>query len=516
MTGSSPPSELRQPLPTWSSSHSEGPSRENLKMNKEHERVSVLPTRLIIGDERVEKSTGGVFEHVNPTTGRVQRSVAMAGPQEIDRAVEVARAALPEWRRWTPAARRRVLVKLADLLREHEDELRTIMTLESGNTVTLTPWLVDFAVNVTEDAAGWAERIYGDTLPFSDNDHFKYSSPEPVGVVGVITTWNGSVPSLATVVASAMAAGCTVVAKPSELGPFGPLRFAELCLEAGIPAGVMNVVPGSNEAGEALVSHPGIDKIAFVGSAPVARKIAASAAPRLTPCLFELGGKSARLVFDDADIDRVVEAAMSVTMISGQACTMGSRFLVHSHVYDEVAERLTKQLQSVKIGDPFDPDTTMGPVVNNVACDRILGLVDRARDSANVLTGGTRLGGDLSEGFFIGPTLVADVDNSSELAQTEAFGPVLAMTRFEDEDDAIAYANDSEYGLAGYVFTQDLSRAHRVASQINAGVIGINGAFAPAGDGMPFGGRKSSGYGKVEGRAGVMEFIDMKTVSIRL
>ncbi|MGI5144440.1 aldehyde dehydrogenase family protein [Streptomyces sp. CA-106110] len=485
-------------------------------MNKQHQHVSVLPTRLIIGDERVEKSSGGVFEHVNPTTGKVQRSLSMAGPQEIDRAVEVARTALVEWRRWTPAARREVLVKLANLMREHEDELRTIMTLESGNTSTMTPWLVDFSVNVTEDAAGWAERIYGDTLPFSSNNHFKYTSPEPVGVVGVITTWNGSVPSLATVVAHALAAGCTIVAKPSELGAFGPLRFAELCLEAGIPAGVMNVVPGSNDAGEALVSHPGIDKIAFVGSAPTARRISASAAPRLTPCLFELGGKSARLIFDDADIDRVVEASMSVTMIAGQACTMGSRFVVHSSVYDEVAERLSKRLQAVKVGDPFEPDTDMGPVVNGLACERILGLVDRARASANVLTGGARLDGDLSEGFFIGPTLVEGVDNTSEIAQTEAFGPVLSMTRIEDEDEAIAIANDSEYGLAGYVFTQDLSRAHRVASQVDAGVIGVNGAFAPAGDGMPFGGRKSSGYGKVEGRAGVMEFINMKTVSIRL
>lgn len=479
-----------------------------------HDRTSVLPSALIVGGERLSTASGGVLEHVHPASGEVQATLPLAGAAEVDQAVAAARAALPVWRAWDPVARRRALMRLADLFRQHADEISTIHSLETGMPFTQADWPTQWGIDWLEDAAGWADKLYGDTVPLGQQGLFNFTSIEPYGVVGAILTWNGSVGAFGMAAGPALAAGCTVVVKPSELSPFGPIRAAELALEAGFPPGVVNVVVGGPEAGEALVSHPGISKIAFTGGGATAKRIAVSAAQNLTPCIFELGGKSASIVFGDADLSKAIGHAQFVSVHAGQQCTLGSRMFVHSSVFEEFNDRLARAMEEVRVGLPFDAASQMGPVINQTAIDRVTGLVERARSYGEVRAGGERLGGELGDGYFFPPTLVSGVTNDSELARTEVFGPVLATIQFQDEDEVVAMANDSEFGLAGYVFSENVSRVHRVVPQLDTGNVGVNGAFVTAGPTVPFGGRKASGYGKQGGLAGVMEFVNTKTVTM--
>jgi len=346
-----------------------------------------------------------------------------------------------------------------------------------------------------------------------------YTRPEPYGVVAVIIPWNGPVVSAAMKVAPALAAGNCVVLKPSELAPLSALRFGELCLEAGIPPGVVNVVPGGPEAGDRLVRHPGIGKISFTGGGATASRIMAAAAVRLTPLTLELGGKSALMIFDDANIDKAVQIGVTTGLInlSGQGCVLPTRMLVHDSIYDEVEQRVLAIVHSLRAGDPFDPATTFGPVINAAAVERILGVIDRARadGAGRIIAGGARIGGDLADGFYIEPTVFSDVDNQSSLAQDEVFGPVLSLVRFHDEAHGVGIANDSKYGLGGFVFTRNLDRAHRVAAALQAGSIGING-FPPMPPGAPFGGVKQSGFGREGAAAGLWEFLQLKNVYVEL
>ncbi len=482
------------------------------------DRAALLRPGLLIGDEWRTAASGGELEHVNPSTGKRQATFPLAGPAEIDDAVGAARAALRAWRRTAPVARRAVLNRVGELIREHADELAVINALEVGTPAALSRMRYTAGITAFEYHAGWIDRLTGDTIPMSPGQALDFTLLEPVGVVAAILTWNHPLANIQMVVAPALAAGCSVVIKPPEAAPFACLRFGKLCEEAGLPPGVVNVVPGGPEAGDALVRHPGVDKISFVGGGAIGARIQAAAAESLTPLVLELGGKSAALVFPDADLDIATRFAVGVTGNSGQGCTIPSRLLVHDDVYDDVIARLVPALAAVKVGDPFDDDTLMGPVISEAACTRILDIVDRARRSGagTLLAGGERLGGSLADGWFLPPTVFGDVDPASELAQDEIFGPVLAVTRFRDDDEAVALANGTRYGLAAYVITRDIDRALRVASDLDAGNIGINGAGAPAGWSAPSGGVKDSGYGKVGGREGIMEYVRTKNVLIAL
>jgi aldehyde dehydrogenase (NAD+) len=474
-----------------------------------------LPVGLLIGESWRESGSGGLFAHINAATGKVQTELPLAGAAEIDEAVAAARSAFGEWRRWHPAERRRVLQRLMDLVAQRRDDFVALSAQESGIPVQVGQAIVQMGIDWGESAATWADKLPGQVVP-SAATVFDYTLAEPYGVVGVILTWNGPAASIGISVMPALAAGCCVVVKPSELAPFSALLFARLAQEAGLPAGVLNVVPGDASAGAALVAHPGVDKISFTGGLATARSISQACSQRLTPLLLELGGKSANIVFDDADLGKALKSALSIIVLSGQGCIVPSRLLVQDSIYDGFVESVTAALSRIRVGDPFDPRSVMGPVISEAACARILGFVARARDGGNgkLLLGGDRLGGELSDGFYLPPTVFGDVSNQSELAQQEVFGPVLAVLRFSDEDEAVAMANDTEYGLAAFVHTRDMSRGVRVPAALDVGNVGVNGGAAMGGPEAPFGGVKQSGYGREGGKGALMEFLRIKNVMV--
>jgi len=467
----------------------------------------------LIGDRWRASDAGGTHAHRYAATGRVQADVGLAGPADVDDAVAAARAAQPGW--WALGARGRAerLEALADLLDAHREEAAELGALDNGTPVSV--------LRPGRATAAWV-RYYAGLVPEWGDEQLPVPRGTatlrsvPYGVVGVIPPWNGSMVGMGQKCGPALAAGNTVVAKPPELAPFGMLRFGELALEAGIPTGVVNIVVGGAAAGAALAGHPGVDKVTFTGGAATARAVMAAAATRLTPVALELGGKSPNIVFSDADLDTAatLAARSGTALLSGQGCALPTRTYVHEDVYDAVVERMLALLGSVRVGDPLDPDTFMGPVVTEAAADRILGVVDRARsDGATLLTGGVRMGGGLADGWFVAPTVFGDVDHHSDLARNEVFGPVQAVLRFSSEEEVLEQADDSPYGLAAYVHTADPARLARCVDRLRAGVVVTNsfGALSPA---TPFGGVKQSGFGREGGRAGLAEMFQTTTVLV--
>jgi acyl-CoA reductase-like NAD-dependent aldehyde dehydrogenase len=469
---------------------------------------------VLVGDSWITEPTGGHFEKRNPATGAFLAEVALAGTREVEDAVSAARAAAPPWRGIPANQRRAILLDVAEAMAQDSESFGMLASLESGMPTNSSRGLGTLIAEYFTYYAGWVDKLHGEVVPVFPQQAFDYSVPEPYGVVGAITPWNGRL-SLGQKVAPALAAGNCVVLKPAELAPFTSLRFANLCLHAGLPPGVLNVIPGGRDVGRSLVRHRGVDKITFTGGVGTGRTIAAEAGAQLKPVVLELGGKSASIVFDDADLDTAVAIAVLSGIVgsSGQGCICPTRLLVERSMYDWALERIVSIVQTVKVGDPFGAGTVMGPVIDANACERILGYVERARieGAGRLLCGGHRLEGDLSQGYFIPPTVFADVDNSSQLAQNEIFGPVLAVLPFGDEDEAIALANDTQYGLAAYIWTRDLRRAHQVARQLDVGYIGVNGmpVCPPS---APFGGMKASGFGREGGHAGLSEFLRLKNV----
>ncbi len=473
--------------------------------------------QLRIGAERLSSGSGGVYQHIDPSTGRPDADVPLAGPAEVDRAVQVAHTAYLEWRRTKPAERRRLLMRLADLIEERAADFVQLATMDNGTPAGLAGGLVAMSVEWTRYYAGWADKVSSEvTGSLREDGEFSYTLAQPWGVIGAIITWNGPLISLAMKVPAALAAGNTVVIKPSEFTPFTAGLFAEMAAQAGIPDGVINVLTGGPEAGQALVEHPLVKKISFTGGPVTARKILHTCADLIKPVVMELGGKSGNIIFADADLDRAcgMGTLLSVGVMSGQGCAFPTRMIVERSVYDDVIERVRTTAGFFKVGNPLDADTVAGPVINEEALKRITGMIKQAKsDGARLITGGERIGGDLAGGFYMQPTVFADVDPQSELAQTEVFGPVLSIIPFDTEDEAIEIANSTQYGLSGYVFTNDLRRAHRVAEELETGEVLINGAIN-LGVTRPFGGIGISGMGKEGGRAGLEEFLQVKTVSM--
>jgi len=480
-------------------------------------RTTEFSARLRFAGVALDQGSGGTYEHRDPATGLLNATVPLAGADEIDRAARAAASAFEVWRAWTPTARRDALLRLSQLIAEHQAEFVSIAARENGTPVATGPRLCEIARDWIGYYAGWADKLDGQvSRSFASGGEFTYAQPEPYGVIGVIITWNVPLISLCMKAVPALAAGNTVLIKPSELTPFTPDLFTRLCAAAGIPEGVVNCLPGTAAAGDALVAHPLVQKITFTGGPATARKILATCAAHLKPSVMELGGKSASVIFPDADLDVAAKNTVYLGLgaLSGQGCLIGSRVLVHDSVYDEVVRKLVTAAELLTVGHPSDEATRFGPVINEAACERILGIVERAaQDGAQVVMGGEKLGGEFAAGSYVAPTIVADVDPDSELAQTELFGPVLSVIRFTDEDEAVRVANGTAFGLAAYLHTRDITRALTLVDKLDAGSVYVNGAkTTPAHS--PFGGRGESGFGREGGRVGIDEFVRHKTVSI--
>jgi aldehyde dehydrogenase (NAD+) len=479
--------------------------------------VDILPNPLpFIDGSHLNKANGPEYVHRYPATGSPTITVPLAGPDDVDAAIAAARRAAPQWRAVRPDERRKLMLALASAVDAAAAELAQLQVAENGTPLSMASSFPTVAVDCLEYYAGWADKIVGEVHPVWPTPAFCYSVFEPVGVVGVIIPWNAPLHSVGTVVSGALATGNTVVIKPPELTPFTSLRFAEIAAEVGFPPGVINVVPGAGETGGHLVQHPGIDMVHFTGSARTARNILTAAAANMTRVGLELGGKSPNIVFEDADLDDAAGLAIRLCMQnSGQGCINGTRLLVQDSVYDTVVERVRDQIAGLSVGDPTDPETQFGPVISNTAVDRILGMIERAQSEAGgtLVAGGCRVGGEFAEGYFVEPTVISDLPMSAEIAREEVFGPVLSILRFKHEDDAVAMANDSMYGLASYVQTSDVTRAHRIAGRIDAGLVKVNGSggHPPS---IPFGGIKSSGQGRIGSRLGIEEFSRVKNVWI--
>jgi aldehyde dehydrogenase (NAD+) len=480
--------------------------------------LSILPrSALLIGDRFVESSSGGTFTHIYAANGKPTGQIPLAGAVEVDQAVAAARKAAPGWANMPRNQRRDCLIRLAHLLVARAGELSGLATIDNGIPIMVQQYGPHVAADALLYNAGWTDKIGGEVISTWPAPALDYTLDEPYGVVGVIIPWNGPVYALGMVLSPALAAGNTVVVKPPELAPYAAMRFGELCLEAGLPPGVVNIIPGDAVAGAALTRHPGVNKISFTGSGATAQHILAGAAPNMTPVHLELGGKSASIVFDDADLDAFTPMGLSgVINNSGQGCINPTRLLVQRGIYEEVLVRLKAVADHLSIGDPTDPSTIIGPVIDTRAVSRIMGMIDRTRASgARLITGGDRCGGGLADGNYITPTVFADVAHESELSQTEVFGPVLAVTPFDTDEEGIALANGTEFGLAGYIWTRDLKRAHTAAARMVAGNIWING-FTGIPASAPFGGIGHSGSGRLGGIHGIREFLRPKNIWIAL
>jgi acyl-CoA reductase-like NAD-dependent aldehyde dehydrogenase len=474
------------------------------------------PVGLLVGGDRITASSEAIHQHVYPATGQPNATVVLAGAPEMDRAVASSREAQREWVALTVDRRRDQMLDLADVVHEHLDELAALNVHDyavpvsfAGTALLLERFLRHFA--------GYADKPQGSSTPVNGSFDINLIEREPYGVVGVLTPWNGALAVAASCVAPALAAGNSVVLKPSELAPLAALRFGELCLEAGLPPGLVNVVPAGQVGGDALVRHPGIGKVFFTGGGATARDVLRAAADNLTPVVAELGGKSANLIFDDADLDTaaVLSAHQGPLMQSGQSCACASRILVQESVYDAFVDKFLAVIDAANVGDPFDPTVTFGPVISQLAADRIVTVVDEAVASGagDLLVGGKRVGGELAQGFYVEPTVFGRVDNTSPLAQLETFGPVVSIMAFHDEAEAVGLANDSAYGLNAFMHTRDLTRAHAVARRLESGSVWIN-KFSDISPQGPYGGYKQSGFGRTGGLDGLHEFTHTKNIRI--
>jgi len=480
--------------------------------------------KMLIGGEWVDAASGKTFDAIDPATEAVLARVALGDREDVNRAVLAARTAFEsgEWPQLLPSQRAKLLWRLADLIESHADELAELESLDNGKPVTYAKFVdVAWAVDFLRYMAGWGTKIEGRSIPISNSlvppgtQFHCYTREEPVGVVGQIVPWNFPLLMACWKIGPALAAGCTVVLKPAEQTPLSAIRLGELIVEAGIPPGVVNIVTGYGEtAGAAIAEHPGIDKVAFTGSTEVGKSIVRAASGNLKRLTLELGGNSPSVIFDDADLDVAIPgAANGIFFNSGQVCCAGSRLYVQSKVYDRVLEGLAGAAAGIKVGAGLDPTTQMGPLVSAEQLDRVSTYISTGRtEGARIATGGQRLP---EKGYFLAPTILAEVSDSMKVTRDEIFGPVVKVSRFTEVDEVVARANDSQYGLAAAAWTRDLSKAHSFAARVQAGTVWVNcyNVLDPA---LPFGGFKQSGWGREMGQAVLKNYTETKTVVVQL
>jgi aldehyde dehydrogenase (NAD+) len=479
---------------------------------------STLKTyQLYIDGKWVTPHSAASFPTYNPYTQEPWALISQAGESDVRMAVEVARRAFDStWQHTTGIERGRLLLRLAELLEENADRMGRLETADNGKVIRETYSQMFFAARIYRFYAGYADKIWGKTIPLDQQNVFDYATYEPLGVVGLITPWNSPMALLANKLPAALAAGNCVVVKPSEHASVTTLEFANLVEQAGFPPGVFNVVTGDGRTGQALVEGGGLDKISFTGSPHTGRKIAAAAGNGLVPVIMELGGKSPNLVFEDADLGKAeVGALAGIFAAAGQTCIAGSRLLVQRPVYDEIVERLAARARKIRLGDPLDPATEMGTVANEPQFRMILDFIETAsKEGATLVAGGEPAREEpLAKGLFVKPTIFADVRNHMRIAQEEIFGPMLSIIPFETEEEAVQIGNDTRFGLASGIWTRDLNRAHRVSRAIRAGMVWVNTYRAAAAQ-TPFGGVKESGFGRERGEEGFYEFLRTKNVMV--
>jgi aldehyde dehydrogenase (NAD+) len=476
--------------------------------------------RLFIGGEWSDAIGGARLETLHPANGEALTEVAEGAAQDIDVAVAAARRAFedPKWRRMDAADRGALLWRMADIMERRSDALTRLEVLDNGKPIREAQIDVRQSIDALRYYAGWTTKLQGDTLPVRGN-YLNYTLREPVGVVGAIIPWNFPLLMAVWKVAPALACGNTLVLKPAEQTPLSALELAAIAAEAGLPAGVLNVVTGFGEtAGAALVAHANVDKIAFTGSTAVGRQIMQQAAGSLKKVSLELGGKSPNIVLADADLDAAARGAFSAIFYNtGQCCTAGSRLIVHESARDELLGKLVDRAGKMQPGDPLDPKTRLGPMISAAQMERVLGCIEKGRsEGAEVLVGGGRALYDGEErGFWVQPTVFDSVSEDHCIAREEIFGPVLSVLTFTDEDEALAMANRSEYGLAAGVWTRDIKKAHRFARDLQAGTVWIN-TYHPGDAASPFGGYKQSGFGRELGPYSLDLYTQIKSVWVDL
>ena len=473
--------------------------------------------RMLIDGQWRDGGEGATIPATNPYDQSVLGTIPVATAADVEEAIHAARRAFDSrWRHTTPDERAKLLNKVADLLDADADRMALLETTDNGKVIRETHNQMGYAARIFRYYAGWADKMHGDVVPLDQKDTLDLTIRVPFGVVACVTAWNSPVAILTNTLPAALAAGNCVILKPSEHASATTLEVAKMCVAAGFPAGVVQVVTGAGDVGAALPGSPLVDKISFTGSPGVGRRIAQAAGANLKPVTMELGGKSPNIVFDDADFDRALIGALAgIFGATGQTCIAGSRLLVQRGIYDRMVEGLAARAAQIRMGDPRLPETEMGTAANQPQFEKILSFIEAAKtDGAKLVAGGGRADGPgLEQGFFIQPTIFADVRNEMKVAQEEVFGPVLSIIPFDEEEEAIAIANATSYGLASGVWSENISRCLRMMRAIDSGVVWVN-TYRVAAPQAPFGGCKDSGFGRVRGEAGILEFTQTKMVFI--